>query len=573
MVKGLFVNIGQQKTTTLTMEELLEQLIKKVKGECEDSNRQKVSALNGLAGLDIIEEKWKDAVDKYREVLRLVEEYKSRIKTDSLQRLHTMTNLAEMLELKKDDSIAPTLRDSELRVEAKAIQDKYLAKYSTSVKAANGTLSQTSKQVTDIREEFKQKGTDSSWYEHVINTARHESDGKQQESLMRSILDEMSQFYDVVNDREMSQIRLKYSSLREVLVKISTKVVEFDTSRDQVAKDLENLCNSPPETFVNGAVDCHLRTSNINKQKAKGSGLFKCKLCEVHDLIEIYESQLFHFVRGEVKSFAGNVRESLTAEEKSNLEKAGVLLHEEQRRGNWADSEAERLLRAVLKFTRQQGPGTYPKWIPDDGQSHVRLIDAMKKEFRLMRILWRTVYDQVAAVDEINMSTLRLRLRYEDEPVPTKAVLSSMKRKRQPGEDEEDESDGPRNLATKVDDKFETIYILEPHEISGQRLKLVSEKTIAEHDFRKKHGQLLYLENLKKSKAGRGENENPDPCPVCNNALGSEWSVLQCGHCFCIECIRMLIQEYTVRGSGPNPTTPGQASQGRHSSVRCAICR
>ena len=38
MVKGLFVNIGQQKTSTLTMEQLLDQLIKKVKGECEDSN-------------------------------------------------------------------------------------------------------------------------------------------------------------------------------------------------------------------------------------------------------------------------------------------------------------------------------------------------------------------------------------------------------------------------------------------------------------------------------------------------------------------------------------------------------
>ena len=118
MVKGLFVNIGQQKTSTLTMEQLLDQLIKKVKGECEDSNRQKVSSLNGLAGLDVIEEKWKDAVDKYREVLRWIDEYKSRVKTDSLQKLHTFTNLAEMLENKRDDSIPPTLRDSELMAAA-----------------------------------------------------------------------------------------------------------------------------------------------------------------------------------------------------------------------------------------------------------------------------------------------------------------------------------------------------------------------------------------------------------------------------------------------------------------------
>ena len=154
---------------------------------------------------------------------------------------------------------------------------------------------------------------------------------------------------------------------------------------------------------------------------------------------------MFHFVRGEVKSFAGNVRESLTTEEKDKLEKAGVLLHEEQRRGTWADSEAERLIRAVLKYTKQQGGTSFPPWIVKDGQSHVKLLDAMKKEFRLMRILWRTVYDQVAAVDEINMSTLRLRLRYEDEPIPTKAVLSTMKRKRKAvnnDEEEEGERDG-----------------------------------------------------------------------------------------------------------------------------------
>ena len=162
------------------------------------------------------------------------------------------------------------------------------------------------------------------------------------------------------------------------------------------------------------------------------------------------------------------------------------------------------------------------------------------------------------------MSTLRLRLRYEDEALPTQATLASMQRKRK-ADDRGLIDDGPRNLATKVDDKFETIYILEPHEIPSQRLKLVSEKTVAEHEFSKKHGQLLYLENLKKSKAGGGGNENPDPCPVCNNPLGSEWSVLQCGHCFCIECIQMLIKEYTVRGGGQAP--------GRQNCVRCAICR
>ena len=38
--------------STMTMEELMEQMIKKSKLECEDSNRMYVSSLNGLAGKD-----------------------------------------------------------------------------------------------------------------------------------------------------------------------------------------------------------------------------------------------------------------------------------------------------------------------------------------------------------------------------------------------------------------------------------------------------------------------------------------------------------------------------------------
>ena len=98
-------------------------------------------------------------------------------------------------------------------------------------------------------------------------------------------------------------------------------------------------------------------------------------------------------------------------------------------------------------------------------------------------------------------------------------------------------------LATRTKDKVETIYILEQHEIPSQRLKLISEKTISNNEFRKKHGQLLYLENLKKSDfSKRGGGENPEPCPICQKCLGMQWSVLQCGHCFCIECMRILIE-------------------------------
>ncbi len=51
---------------------------------------------------------------------------------------------------------------------------------------------------------------------------------------------------------------------------------------------------------------------------------------------------------------------------------------------------------------------------------------------------------------------------------------------------------------------------------------------ISQAEFRKKFGQLQYLEHLRSSDYGRGGGgENPEPCPICRQALGTQWSVLQ----------------------------------------------
>ncbi len=89
-----------------------------------------------------------------------------------------------------------------------------------------------------------------------------------------------------------------------------------------------------------------------------------------------------------------------------------------------------------------------------------------------MRILWRQIYDHVAGVDELNMSIMRLRLRFEDEPITSQG---SLKRKKK--------DDGPDVTSAwlKSRDKIESVYILEEHELPAQRLKLVSEKTVSQY--------------------------------------------------------------------------------------------
>ena len=57
----------------------------------------------------------------------------------------------------------------------------------------------------------------------------------QEETVLKLVLEEMAQFYDVVNDREFKQIEQKYASSRMVLYKVSEKVEEIDNMRNQVS--------------------------------------------------------------------------------------------------------------------------------------------------------------------------------------------------------------------------------------------------------------------------------------------------------------------------------------------------
>lgn len=83
------------------------------------------------------------AVEKYRDVLRWAEELKDSVQTDTLQRLHTVHNLADVLSLNKREAlevIPPTLRDDQLSEEAESLRQKYLGRAQTALDSARMSL-------------------------------------------------------------------------------------------------------------------------------------------------------------------------------------------------------------------------------------------------------------------------------------------------------------------------------------------------------------------------------------------------------------------------------------------------
>ncbi|KAJ4978047.1 hypothetical protein NE237_008827 [Protea cynaroides] len=86
----------------MTMEEILVVLMGKTKTEGEEVLRRLVVALNGLAGIAIIEQDLARAVSLYKEALALAEEHSEDFRLDLLLNLHIHHNLAEILPVISD---------------------------------------------------------------------------------------------------------------------------------------------------------------------------------------------------------------------------------------------------------------------------------------------------------------------------------------------------------------------------------------------------------------------------------------------------------------------------------------
>ncbi|KAK7076402.1 hypothetical protein SK128_024788, partial [Halocaridina rubra] len=504
VVKGQFLSVHKK---TMTMEMLLENLIKKTKLEAEEAHRLLVSSMNGLAGIHIINEEWKEAVDTYREVLRSVQNH-SNIKTDSLQKLHTIHNLAEILE-SNHRGIEPTLRDDTLREEAAAIRQKYLQQYPEKVAACEKECTSNTAAVFALEENYI---SNIEWWLSALESFDNE--------FVAEVRDELLSPYSRFEEHKciLYPIETKLH-LQRVL---NNEMKKMRQQRDDMIKGIQNLVKLETSALVDGAIDCHLRPMENEPPQ--------CLICATHEFFEDYEETLFS-----MKELKHSRTTDVSKETEDIKEKAQIVLF--TRKGNWGQSETER----ILRYLQTKCLGKVDEEIYKDSQTHLQILDAMKKEFKNYRILWRSVFDSVSALDEVNMATLRLRLRFLDE------ILPQQKKKKKSNEAE-------------LEKQMDVIrYIVEPAELPHHQLKLKSDKVVAENDLRVKLGQLLYLQNLAKTDFGKDGGKNPEPCPICQGELGEKWAVLLCAHSYCMDCMRSLSNR------GFNGLD--------RSIVKCPICR
>ncbi|KAM7403469.1 hypothetical protein PAMA_004094 [Pampus argenteus] len=481
--------------STMTMEELLKSLQKKCRVECEEAHRQLVCALNGLAGIHIIRDDFVEAAEMYREVLRSSEEHKGRLKTDSLQRLHATHNLTELLNA-KHPGIPPTLRDDRLSEEAEQLRQHYMTKYDSEVADAHQALQPV---LQNIKELKRKVNLNSPWWLDVIQRAvRCSTD----DDLVSRVKNELTCSYkQQANKLSMADKFRDGCGLQFIL---TTQMQDLMKSQKTVQEAVKSLEGPASKKVIDEATICHLRPMRLP--------LNNCVFCKADELFTDYESKLFsHTVKGQTAIF-----EEMIEDEEGLMDDRLPTTS----RGLWAISETERTLKAILAFAKAKRMD--PELV-EEGNTFMELFENWKKEYKVLHEYWMVLRNHVSAIDELGMATERLRVRLPDEPKP------------------------------------KLLHIIEPHEVEQNRVKLLNDQAVAKSQLQKKLGQFLYLTNLEKSQDKSTGGLNPEPCPICARPLGQEWAVLTCGHCFCNECIAIIVEQYSV-GS-------------RRRAIKCAICR
>ncbi|NXX14129.1 SHPRH ligase, partial [Podargus strigoides] len=348
-VRGEFLPLQK---STMTMEELLTSLQKKCRTECEEAHRQLVCALNGLAGIHIIKGEYALAAELYREVLRSSEEHKEKLKTDSLQRLHSTHNLMELLA--KHPGIPPTLRDSRLAEEAEQLRQHYMSKSNAEVAEAHQALQPVLQTIREL-----QRKAGSPWWLDVIQTAiQYAID----EELVQRVQNEITSNYkQQTNKLSMAE---KFRDCRGLQYLLTNQMDEVKKFQKIVREAVKNLEGPPSKQVIEAATICHLRPVRLP--------LNNCVFCKADELFTEYESKLFsQTVKGQMAIF-----EEMIEDEEGLVDDRLPTTS----RGLWATSETERALKALLSFAKAHRMDVK---LTEEGSVFLELFEAWKKEYKV----------------------------------------------------------------------------------------------------------------------------------------------------------------------------------------------
>ncbi|GJQ74764.1 hypothetical protein Trydic_g21610 [Trypoxylus dichotomus] len=411
-----------------------------------------------------------------------------------LQLIHTMHNLSEVCEIYP--AIPPTLRDASLGDECKALEKEYMERFMKQTLSALNDSWKFSKKITKLQKEFKLNP--GQWFADMLDWITLHS--LFEEYLMR-----------LANTMHSANVIVKNMNERRVLYMIAQWDEEITELKEQTIRSIHQLFEMTeegetkiiiPNEVMEAATDCHLRPQSKQSKKKK-----KCPLCDANFYLKQYESKIFN-----------------TTQKDDDISNTGT----------WKPAPEEFMLRTLSALGKQKNVSAE---LLHDADIHFHILDLLKKEFKEIRKLWTYVDAQVCAKDEVDMCKMRLRLKEKsDKKESDRSKINRI----------------VKQLSLIEQNPYETIHMLDEHEVAYQRAVLAGEYKTNTVALDKNLGTYKYLQTLQKQQT---TGQTPDPCPICKNTLEKQWNILPCGHCYCLECIQVLL---------------GQTSG---DYISCSVCR
>lgn len=463
----------------LKPEELHEHLVSKTSIESKSQLRSICSSINGIAAIKFSEKEYDEAINYYKQILKLADQYKGVVCVDSMVQIHAYNSLIEISTCVDQVELQNAIEDYTENM--RKLEWKYVSSFYDKVKAVLREIEMNENDYLEAIENFKDlKGN---WWLEIIETAF--SSGEEAQKIMEVINSEV--FSSVADRNQIIEQLRTLRGIQLVITEWTDKIRSYTKSVtkrfaefDFLIKDLKSIrtseANEKIDKIAREALDCHLNLlddededseSEMPQRKPKTS---LCQLCKLKMQLNEYECVLFN------KSLVDGLVE-----------------------GTWNARTEEKLLVAIFKYARRY---LYREGAVMVGTRFFKYLEALKQKYKSLAKLWVEVNYTVSAFDEINMCKMRIQV-----------------------------CDSPDEI-TEEDARYR-LKILR-FEIPEQLQMFSAQKAEAEIGFVRLNGRLKYLEHLK--------DQRQMICPICTNPPLGKYFVTICGHCICDECYLMMVK-------------------------------
>lgn len=432
-----------------------------------------------------------------------------------------------------------------LRLECENLKQTYLSVFNSKLSLAQQEFRKSNRQVSNACGNRRSEHT--TWW---LEALHHIEQNKEVAvELIRKIGEAVS---GTLNASRTSRIAACFRSITALTFYIQTGLDSLEDSRKTLLDrllEIDRTMGNPREEDVERVRYCP--NCQIN-----GDG-HMCVHCELDELFQVYEASLFRLNKGHDGGVITSAEEAVDLQKKkSALNRFFWTLSQSDKSSTASSvgyeddgkkrdvgekvtvSKSPSDLEVVLGIIKSHSKALLSKEAMSAATEHLLLLEGMRKEYPRARSLAIAQAQVLRAHDEIKMATSRLRLR----------------------ENEDDKS----------------IDALSLGELDAASVEYSSEKFLAISSLSRIKGQLRYLKGLVRSKQNihsegtssssqtqvtvisraeslrEAENEcltktNEETCPVCQENLGNQKMVFQCGHVTCCKCLFAMTERRVVR--------------------------